>query len=448
MATYRFKIVGVHYAVNPDSASSAEETETMHQRTAERLRQWDEKRPSVILIPEPTNPVDVRAVMARIEGARIGYVDKTQLDTLHALLGANGGRPLKAAIESVEAKKHGWMNICLETKEEVCVEFRNHSDSLWEGWTCTLPGLPATDSQFAQMEAEVMLEDAMAQDAMNLTAFAEMERYMNIWLDSSLHDLSNEARLTREEYILRLKEKESQNATLVSKLEKQRTAICGQKRMNLRIGKWWKELLESKEMEQLWRLWAARTGSNQEASVSEIESILRTLPYDLYSFLDDRKLFFSRLYYSHVPRTKYWQVVSLMLLRDRTLIEMQKEEGGNDRSHTFDRESRWEVEEGECNETFTVTIPEELDTPEAKRILAKLQKKAILDADWQPSTLVGWQKGVVAYELTELLGIKHRWVVMARLWKCSEQTLRQYYSKNFSEQKTIDYSKKIKMIIR
>ena len=63
MATYQFKIVGVHYAINPDSTSQAEETELMHQRTAQRLRELDEKRPVVVLIPEPTNPVEARADM-------------------------------------------------------------------------------------------------------------------------------------------------------------------------------------------------------------------------------------------------------------------------------------------------------------------------------------------------------------------------------------------------
>ena len=150
MATYQFKIVGVHYAINPDSTSQAEETELMHQRTAQRLRELDEKRPVVVLIPEPTNPVDARAVMARVEGMRIGYVDKTQLDTLHALLAAGGGRFLKATIESVEARKHGWMNVCVETEEEVRIEPQNQHDSPWMGWTSTLPELPTTDTQFAR----------------------------------------------------------------------------------------------------------------------------------------------------------------------------------------------------------------------------------------------------------------------------------------------------------
>ena len=122
MAIYRLKIVGVHYAVNPDSFASAEETELMHQRTAERLRELDEKRPRVALVPEPTNPVDPRAVMARVMGKRIGYVDKTQLDNVHSLLQSNGGKSLIASIDEVEARKHGELFIALVAGDEMPVD--------------------------------------------------------------------------------------------------------------------------------------------------------------------------------------------------------------------------------------------------------------------------------------------------------------------------------------
>lgn len=457
MAIYSFRIVGVHYAVNPDSNSHAEETELMHQSTAQRLRELDELRPPVVLIPEPSNPADIRAVMARVDGGRIGYVDKTQQDTVHALFQANGGRPLMAHIESVEAKKHGWMMVQVESKEEVRIEPQNQCDSVWKNWTCTLPVLPAIESQFVMMEAEAMLEDALSKSTIE-----PIERYIRLWLDNALHDLSHEARLTREHYIMRLKELPSQIVmagheplprikVLVSALEKQRTAICGQKRMNLRVNVWWKELLASKEMEQLWKTWVARMGDDMEQSMTEMDTILRTLPNDLYAFIDDKKLFFSRLYYSHVPRDKYWQVVSLMLLRERkqswgseTLPQMQ---GTVNETFTQveegDRETRYPMAE----EKFEVIIPKELQTPEANKILTKLQKKGILDEDLQPSTLKGWQKGILAYELAGRFDIKHTWVEMGKMWKCNPKTLRQYYSKEFAEDKAIEFAKNIKAII-
>ena len=488
MATYRFKIVGVHYSVNPDSSTG--ETELMHQRTADRLRELDKMRPAVVLIPEPSNPVDSRAVMARVMGERIGYVDKTQLDTLHALLQAGGGLPLKAAIEAVEARKHGWMIVCLEADEDVRIEPQNQSDSLWTEWSCPLPVLPATDSQFAQIEAEVMLDDVLSkyptdegftpqitqistdnnlpsdgiQDGNKGNNLCEsvksvvqhriafIEQYLHIWLNSSLHDLSNEARLTREHYMMRLKELVSQNATAVSELsnrihpliyalEKQRTAICGQKRMNLRVDKWWKELLQSREMEQLWGMWNLRSDGTSEQWGNELDTHLKALPNQLYAFIDRKKLFFSRLYYSSVPRKKYWQIVSLMLLRDRILMEESHRENHSPVLGTPPQE------EQTLNEPFTVVIPPELETPEAKKILDRLQKKGLLDADYQPKGLPQAKRGVLAWELCNFLGIKDCWKVMGTLWKIKGETLRKARDRGFNKKTVMEFEKKIKNVI-
>lgn len=542
MAIYTFRIVGVHYAVNPDSTSREEETELMHQRTAQRLRELDEVRPPVVLIPEPSNPADTRAVMARVEGRRIGYVSTPQLDAVHALLSAQGGRPLKARIESVEAKKHGWMTVCVEAKEEVCIAPQNQCDSVWKDWTCTLPVLPTIESQFALMEAEAMLEDLFAptivtqseakslddirvdgcvdaseilrRDAPlddkhgeeSVANLNTIEQYIRLWLENSLHDLSHEARLTREHYIMQLKERMSKISTprqemtppnedpsskplprirgLVSELEKQRTAICGQKRMTLRTGQWWKELLASDEMDRLWKAWVARTDGNMEQGMTELVTPLKALLNDLYIYIDDKKTFFSRLHYSGVPRNVYWQIVSLMLLRDRTCHlnalsagnQMMEEgrrnhqlphlpeenskiaEGGNETLHPWNREFRPQVEEGvrksqspqdeqTRNETFTVTIPAELQTNEAKKVLARLQKKGILDEDLQPVKLSNTQKAVLAWEITERLRIRKRWAVMATLWKCNPETLRKSRDKGYDKDVVNKFEKIIKPII-
>ena len=522
MATYRFKIVGVHYAVNPDSCT--DETEIMHQRTADRLRELDKIRPAVVLIPEPSNPVDARAVMARVMGERIGYVDKTQLDTLHALLQAGGRLPLKAAIEAVEARKHGWMIVCLEADKDVRIEPQNQPDSLWKEWSCTLPVLPATDSQFARIEAEVMLDDVFSKypivifrtessttrqsEAKNLEDTKQkniqvdapeilppygrlddkmgdggqeennpcesvksvvslniIEQYLRIWLNSSLHDLSNEARLTREHYIMRLRELESQNATpgqesstriqaLISAIEKQRTAICGQKRMNLRVDKWWKELLQSKEMEQLWGMWTLHNEGNSEPWGIELDSHLKALPNSLYAFVDRKKLFFSRLYYSHIPRKKYWQIVSLMLLKDRMQVEGHRESRclvHSEMEHPADGcrpvlGPRLQ-EEQMLDEPFTVVIPPELETPEAKKILARLQKKGLLDKDFQPQGLSQAKRGVLAWELCDHLRIKYCWKVMEVLWKCKGETIRKARDRGIVAGTVDEFSKKLKTII-
>ena len=448
MAIYPFKIVGVHYAVNPESSASAEETELMHQRTAQRLDELDKMRPPVVLIPEPTNPADARAVMARVRGARIGYVDKTQLDIIHAIFATNGGCPLKARIESVEARKHGWMDICVETNEEVCIESPHACDGVWEQWVCHLPTLPVIESQFVMMEAEVMLEDALNEGAIDT-----VEHYIRLWMENSLHDLSNEARLMREHYIERLKEMTPQNGesskplprirALVSELEKQRTAICGQKRTRLRTEVWWKELMQSKEMEQLWKTWQTRIGENLEQGANELGTPLKALPCDLYALIGDKKLFVSRLHYSQGPRTTYWQVVSLMLLHD--CMQKELKAGGSETEPPIHRDSRWMAEAP--NETFAVTIPKELQSPEAKKILVKLQKKGLLDADLQPVGLSAAKKGVLAWELCDFLGIKTCWKTMGILWKCKGETIRKARDKGIMTDAVIEFTKKLKAII-
>lgn len=487
MALYRFKIVGVHYAVNTDYALQPEETDEMHNRTASRLAELDKVRPTVVLIHEPTNPVDTRAMMARVKGERIGYVDKTQLDTAHALLKANGGLPLRTTIDEVEARKHGWLHVTIEADTEVPVEPSQSLSDEWNGWTCTLPSIAPDDAHFARIEAEAMLDGVLskyiADDSVKHGLVEDLdlvEEYMNIWLKNALHDLSEEARLTREHYIMALKELEklgernvssgqeppSQNATpsqagvlqnaaspsqepqprikaLVFQLEKLRTAICGNKRMRIRIDKWWRELMQSDGMENLWDTWKARIADDPKQGVNEIVTPLKALPFDLYAVVDKRELFFSRLHYNRVPRKVFWQIVSLLLLRDRTLME---EKGGGE---TERPQEDWSNETlPQVEETFTVEIPDKLQSLQAQKILAKLQKKGYLDEDLQPSKLKGWQKGVLAFEITDRLGIYAKWKVMAGLWKLNDKTLRQYYEKSVAEDKSIEFSKKIKAIIK
>ena len=122
-----------------------------------------------------------------------------------------------------------------------------------------------------------------------------------------------------------------------------------------------------------------------------------------------------------------------MLLRERTLKEMGIE-----------------VDDAPVEEKlpFKVEMPKELTTREAREVLDTLKEKGYLDADCQPSKLTGWQRGGLAYEIGLYLGIRNIWVVMATLWKSNPGTLRAYYSKMVNEEKAIEYSKDIKMLIR
>ena len=84
-AQHELKIVGVHYAVNPNY-QEMEPSPEMEERTIEVLKNLNEKLPRVVLMPEPTNPVDQLAVMARVRGKRIGYVSRFHLGAVHRIL--------------------------------------------------------------------------------------------------------------------------------------------------------------------------------------------------------------------------------------------------------------------------------------------------------------------------------------------------------------------------
>ena len=90
-AQHELKIVGVHYAVNPNY-QEMEPSPEMEERTIEVLKNLNEKLPRVVLMPEPTNPVDQLAVMARVRGKRIGYVSRFHLGAVHRILKQTGQR--------------------------------------------------------------------------------------------------------------------------------------------------------------------------------------------------------------------------------------------------------------------------------------------------------------------------------------------------------------------
>ena len=90
-AQHELKIVGVHYAVNPNY-QEMEASPEMEERTIEVLKNLNEKLPRVVLMPEPTNPVDQLAVMARVRGKRIGYVSRFHLGAVHRIMKQTGKR--------------------------------------------------------------------------------------------------------------------------------------------------------------------------------------------------------------------------------------------------------------------------------------------------------------------------------------------------------------------
>ena len=144
MPEIRLKIKGVHYAVHPDynPKNGDVSTEEMELETIERLRELDERRPKVILVPEPLNPVDPKAVRAWCEGNPIGRVDADQTSEAHCLFN-DSCRMTVVQIDSVEVQQRGNFFV----KAEVSDEALSRKPSIFEKISSIINSNTRQDSQ-------------------------------------------------------------------------------------------------------------------------------------------------------------------------------------------------------------------------------------------------------------------------------------------------------------
>ena len=324
MAEIRLKIKGVHYAVHPDynPKRGDESTEEMEMSTIERLRELDEKRPKVILVPEPDNTVDPKAVRAWCEGNPIGRVDADQTSEAHCLFNETCHMAI-VQIESVEVQKRGNFFVKAELSEEALSRKRSVFDKsdIWKGWKCDIPKFVVPEAWNSCRILEFMIENILSDP--NEIQIQELTDYLNKWIDRSLHDFSAEAMDTRNDYIRRIRGLgDGRLEPLAKRLDKQISAICGDHRMIYRMA-WWKKLQNSEVMEKYWDKWQSGQGAdNLRKDLYKVDTCLRRIPDNLYSLIGDVSELFSALRYRDVPRDILWNIYTLLLLRQRICREL------------------------------------------------------------------------------------------------------------------------------
>lgn len=324
MAEIRLKIKGVHYAVHPDynPKRGDESTLEMEQRTIERLRELDENRPKVILVPEPDNTVDPKAVRAWCEGNPIGRVDADQTSEAHCLFNDTCHMAV-VQIDFVEVQKRGNFFVKAELSEEALSKKRAVSDrsDIWEGWECEIPKFTIPEAWNSCRVLEFMIESIWASP--EAVPWQELADYLNKWVDRSLHDFSAEAMHTRHDYIRRIRALgDGRLEPLAKRLDKQISAICGDRRTIYRMA-WWRKLQCSEAMEKYWDKWrSGQGGDNLRKDLYQVDACLRRMPDNLYSQIGDVSELFSALRYRSVPRDILWSIYTLLLLRQRICREL------------------------------------------------------------------------------------------------------------------------------
>ena len=295
----------------------------MVEQTVQRLKRLDRERPEVILMPEPENVKDPKAVRVYCEGSPIGYVAHEQTDTAHLLFDTlHPIVPARIVGVDAEGKRHFYIEAEMsESALRKQFDKREATDA-WKDWRCSFSKLPMPEVWKNCQVLEFQIEQEFP--VQTLEQVRNLKTYIKLWIDRSLHDFSVEAMQLRQRYIDRLRSVGSGAFDAeVKRLEKQYAAICSGQRMTYRM-KWWKELQLSASMEHHWDLWrSSRREDNLWKDLYTVDSQLRRMPDGLYAHIGDLTCLFAALRYrDDVTREVLWDIYTLLLLRERLCREL------------------------------------------------------------------------------------------------------------------------------
>lgn len=437
---YEVMIVGLHYATNPTYNNEMGIVPEMEKHTVNVLRELEKKRPRVILMPEPTNPMDPFAIMARVRGNRIGYVAKFHREIILNIFKQTGKPMLTGSIQKVEVKERGNITVVINVEDEFMKVNESFGAYDWSEWKWDLPLLGNKEKWMAQEEAEYIIDEVLY--PFEEENMEELEAYLDIWIQNSLYDMSVETIRFCNRYIERLGAYPHLQEWK-QRLEKHRTAFCGDKRSVCRM-EWWKSLQDTEEMEMLWNKWIQHSSYDLRKGLYEIDSHLRKLPNDLYTYVGDPKNLFSALYYHDVTRNVLWTIYSALLLRERICNELNIEM----KPLPEDADEYGEVPEKGVIQEMHPPLPDVLKTPEATTLLEKYRMAQLLDEWGQPhSELTYSEKGMLAKDLSEKLKISKPWCIFGNFWGIKSETLRTSYNQALDLRKSLKFQDRLKKIM-
>ena len=437
MKAMNFMVRGTFFALFPHYDHTAPRGKEMVEQTVQRLKQLDEERPEVVLIPEPDNVRDPKAVRVYCEGSPIGYVAHEQADTAQRLFDAM--HPIvPARITRVEAENGCRFYIEADMSEAALrKQFdKPEASDAWSDWQCTIPKFPMPELWKSCQVLEFQIERQFP--VLTLEQVKNLRTFIQQWIEKSLHDFSVEAMQLRVRYMERLRALD--NSVLeaeANRLEKQYAAICSGQRMTCRM-KWWKELQQSRSMEHYWDMWrGSRKHDDLWRDLHTVDTQLRRMPDGLYFHIGDLACLFSTLRYrDDVTRPVLWDIYSLLLLRERICREL----GIAMKPLPLDAYGVQPEDEG-------TPMPEALCSEEAREVLDKFRKAGMLDNRAQPLNLSNAERGLLAKTLSDELDIEKPWKVFADCWSMNAETLRRAYNKALDQAKSLTFQDKLKSIL-
>ena len=444
---YSIRGVGLHYAVNPTYKNEMGYVPEMEQHTVEVLRELDEKRPPVVLIPERDNSWDPHAVMVRAGGRRIGYVERQDVETFYKLLSNSGKKFLTGTIRKVEVEERGKLYLTLEAEEGLDLMPAPWEECTWPEWGDQRPLLPVKEVWMARIEAEFMIDEELWPCNDTRTA-EELEHYLNVWMENSLYDISEDTFRTCERFVRLFAEHPHHSIRQwADRLDRYRTAFYSAKRAQLRM-EWWESLMQSEAMEVLWNKWQYHVSYHLRQGLREIDAYLRCLPDQLYSLIGHPDRLFKSIFYRKVPRQVLWGIYTALLLRIRTCRELYIDmQPLPDDSPEYGTAVASGVDNTPVVE-LPAELPIELQTAQATLVLEKLTQAGLLDAEGRPYKLTGTERSLLVKALSERLGILFPWKVFGEWWGIKPESLRAFYNKALNLHKSMDFQDRLKAVLK
>lgn len=322
MAAHRIIISGVHYGANGDYVKGQKDTEESHARTIELLSWVDRERPIIVLRPDHLNPVHDAAISARSRGGRIGRVSKDDVDTVWNLFRQSGKTLIMARVNEVAIQEHGFVVATVDADELQATPPSVSPEIEWQRWMSDLPLLPSSELLAKEDEATCVL-DALFMPHLERADKDDLKFYLDLWMEGSRHDLSYEACQKRSDYIRRLEAAQDKDIRQLSEpLKEQRRRMCERALLDEHSTVWWKERMESSEMQKLWQKWQLKNNNKLWMGLRWIDALLRQLPGELYNDIGQLDIVLARLYYLDTPLKAFQSILALIMLRELTCREL------------------------------------------------------------------------------------------------------------------------------
>ena len=116
------------------------------------------------------------------------------------------------------------------------------------------------------------------------------------------------------------------------------------------------------------------------------------------------------------------------------------------KNYTAVREPHSDLQVGEPVPLCNSELPEKLRTDKAMLMWERLQQTGLVDDHYQPVNLSRTDLAILAFDISEFLGLREKWKIFETLW--GKKNLRSDYNSALFQPKSMDFRDRLKLILK